>query len=426
MIPVLSGIFATSILIGMPIAFGMGFAGALWIVFVEGIEPGVLARRMAHAMQVFPLVSIPLFIMIGHLADKAGLLPDLVKWLQMLLGRLKGGMAYINVVNSMLFAGISGTALSDVASLGRVEIKMMEEAGYSRSHSAALTAASSICGPIIPPSVAMIVFALAVGNVSIGGLFLAGAVPGFLLSLGLLGMCWWHARNGEYGILMDRPPVGVIVRQTLRVIPLAILPALIVGGITFGIFTVTESAALGVCYVLIVGFFYTKQLRLRDIYDSVIYSASVSGVLGMLMGSGVIISWILTRNQVSQGMADWLMTISGDPTVFLLLTALLLFLLGMVMDATAIIVMLAPLLAPIAAKFGVSDIHFGVVFVLTSMVGLITPPVGIVLFMLTTIAEIPLQVISRAVVPYVVMILLLIVLIIVFPAVVMTVPNLLM
>ena len=424
MVASISAIFFFSILIGMPIAFGMGIAGALWILFVEGVEPGLLARRMAYSMQVFPLVAIPLFIMIGHLAERSGLLPDLVRWLQMLLGRFKGGMAYINVVNSMLFAGISGTAVSDVASLGRIEIKLMERAGYGRAHSAALVAASSICGPIIPPSVAMIIYALAAGNVSIGGLFLAGAIPGILLGLGMLVMNWWHARKGHYGVLMDRPPFWELARQTARVVPLLILPAIILGGILTGIFTVTESAAIGVAYVLVIGFLYTRQLVLRDVYDAVVYSAVVSSVLGMLMGSGVIIGWIMTRNQVSQELADWVMSVSSDPMVFMIIAAGLLFFLGMVMDATAIIIMLTPLLAPIAAKYGISDLQFGIVFVLTCMLGLITPPVGVILFMVCTIAELTLQELSREVIPYVIWILLLILLIIIFPPLTLFLPRL--
>jgi len=424
MIPTISGIFFVSILIGMPIAFGMGIAGAFWIVIVEGLEPGLLARRMAYSMQVFPLVSIPLFIVIGYLAERAGLLPELVRWMQMLLGRLKGGMAYVNVLNSMVFAGVSGTAVSDVASLGRVEIKLMEEAGYDRPYSAALTAATSICGPIIPPSVAMIVYALAAGNVSIGGLFLGGAIPGVLLGLGMLAMCWWHARRGQYGTLVDRPSPSAVVLQTLRVVPLLLLPMIIVGGIVSGIFTVTESAAIGVVYILIVGFLYTRQLRWQDVYDAIVYSGVISSVLGMLMGSGVIVAWIFTRNQVSQQLADWIMSISSDPVVFMLFSALILFFLGMVMDATAIIIALGPLLAPIAAKFGVVDLQFGIVFVLTCMLGLITPPVGIVLFMTCTVADLPLHVLSRAIIPYVVWILLLIVLIIVFPPLTLFLPQL--
>ena len=247
---------------------------------------------------------IPLFVVIGYLAERAGLLSDLVAWLLMLLGRLKAGMAYVNIVNSMFFAGISGTAVSDVASLGRIEIKLMEEAGYPRAHSAALTAASSICGPIIPPSVAMIIYALAAGNVSIGGLFLAGAIPGFVLGAGMMVMCWWHARKGQYGILQDRPPLRDLLWQTARVAPLLILPLIILGGITSGVFTVTESAAIGVVYVLLIGFLYTRQLAWRDVRDAIVYSAVVSSVLGMLMGSGVVIGWILTRNQIGQQLAD--------------------------------------------------------------------------------------------------------------------------
>ena len=177
MLAVIGVIFLATIVIGVPIAFGMGLAGSTWILFFEGIEPAILMRRFYASLNSFPLLAIPLFIMLGILADRAGFLPRLVVWLQMILGRLRGGMAYINVVSAMLFAGISGTAVSDIASLGRTLIQLMTRAGYPLTYSAGLTSATSIIGPIIPPSVPMIIYALAVGNVSVGALFAGGAIP---------------------------------------------------------------------------------------------------------------------------------------------------------------------------------------------------------------------------------------------------------
>lgn len=423
MLPVISLIFVVSILIGMPIAFGMGLAGATWILFFEGMEPSILVRRSYTILSSFPLLSIPLFIMIGLLAERCGMLPDLVRWLQLLLGRLRGGMAYINVVSSMAFAGISGTAVSDVASLGRVEIQMMRQAGYPVPYSAALTAASSIIGPIIPPSVAMIIYALAAGNVSIAGLFMAGALPGVLLGLALIGISWFKVRKGNYGTTVENPGFLAVVRQTVRVLPLLALPVLVVGGIVSGVFTVTESAAVGVIYTLIVGFVVTRRLTIRDVYDATVYSAVVSSVVGMLMAAGGIISWILTRNQVTQQLADFLITVTADPTLFLLLVAAALLVLGTIMDATAIIIALAPLLAPIARQYGIDDLHFGIVFVLSCMIGMITPPVGIILFMTATVAEISLEAISRSILPFVALMMALLIIIAVVPPLTLWLPG---
>ena len=208
MVFVISLIFLVTFVMGVPIAFGLGLAGSSYILFWEGLTPGVLARRMYYALDTFPLLAIPLFIMIGHLSERSGLLSELIAWLQMLVGRFKGGIAYINVLASMIFAGVSGTAVSDVASLGRIEIEMMRRSGYDPRFGAALTAASSIAGPIIPPSVAMVIYALAAGRVSIGGLFLAGAIPGLLLGLGLLLIAYFKTRKGGYGTISGQWRLG--------------------------------------------------------------------------------------------------------------------------------------------------------------------------------------------------------------------------
>lgn len=424
MLATLSSIFAFSLLIGVPIAFGMGLAGVTWIVVFEGLDVSILARRMFTALSSFPLLSIPLFVMMGLLAERSGMLADLVRWLQLLLGRFKGGMAYINVINSMIFAGVSGTAVSDVASLGRVEIELMRRAGYSLPYSAALTAASSICGPIIPPSVAMVIYALAAGDVSIAGLFLAGAVPGLLLGLGMLGISWARARSGDYGTMVGRPALAVIVRQTLQVVPLLTLPLLVIGGIVGGVFTVTESAAIGVMYTLVLGFLVTRQLRPRDLFDATVYGAIVSSVLGMLIGTGAIVSWILTRNQVTQQLADHLTALTTSPVLFMGAVAVALLLLGTVMDATAITIALAPLLAPIARLYRIDDLQFGVVFVLCTMIGLITPPVGIVLSLTATVAGTSLEVLARAIVPFVIWMIVVVAVIVLVPSTTLWLPGL--
>ena len=258
MIGVVGTIFLVTLAVGVPIAFAMGLAGTTWIIFFEGLDASVVVRRMFGIMGSFPLLAIPLFSMIGILAERCGLLPDLVKLLQMLLGRLNGGMAYINVANSLMMGGVSGTAVSDVASLGRVEIQMMKRAGYPAAYAAALTASTAVISPIIPPSVAMIIYGLAAGGVSIGGLFMAGVIPGLMMGLGLWIMAWIKSRKAGFGTLVERPRPAVIFAQTLRVLPFMLLPVIIVGGIIGGVFTVTESAAIGVAYTLLVGLPHTR------------------------------------------------------------------------------------------------------------------------------------------------------------------------
>ena len=233
------GFFVLTI-IGVPVAFAMGLVGATWILFFEGLEPTILARRTYFALGSFPLLSIPLFIMLGFLAERTGMLPQLVTWLRMMFGRARSGMAQVNIVSSVLFSGVSGTAVSDVASLGRILIQLMTRAGYPAAYAAALTCSTAMLAPIIPPSVAMIIYALAVGNISVAAMFMAGVVPGLLFSGGFMVMASYTTRKNNYGKTYERPSLKEFVAQTLRVVPFLVLPVIIVGGIRFGVFTITE------------------------------------------------------------------------------------------------------------------------------------------------------------------------------------------
>lgn len=420
---VIGVIFFATVLIGVPIAFGMGLAGTTWILFFQGMEPTILARRFYYALNSFPLLAIPLFIMLGMLADRAQMLPKLVVWLQMLFGWTRGGMAYINTVSSMLFAGISGTAVSDIASMGRVQIQMMTRAGYPLAYSAALTAATAIIAPIVPPSVAMIIYALAVGNVSVGAMFAGGAIPGLLFGIGFLVMSYITTRRGSYGVVEPWPALGALLKQTVAVVPLLILPVIIVGGIFSGVFTVTESAAVGVAYTVLIGLLAKPRLRWKDIYDATLYSAVVSAVAGLLLGAGAIVSWILTYNRVTQDLADLLVSFSVGPLGFMLIVVLVLLILGMLMDAVPLMIALAPLLAPIAKTYGINDVHFGLVFVVTCLVGLVTPPVGIILFMTSSVSGIKLEPLSLAVIPFVIFMLLVILLMVFVPPLTLWLPG---
>jgi tripartite ATP-independent transporter DctM subunit len=425
MLAIIGLIFFGTILIGVPVAFGMGLAGSTWILFFEGMEPTILVRRFYHALSAFPLLAIPLFVMLGVLADRARMLPHLVVWLQMIFGRTRGGMSYINTVSAMLFAGISGTAVSDIASLGRILMQLMTRAGYPLAYSAALTSATSIIGPIIPPSVAMIIYALATGSASIGALFAGAAIPGVLFGLGFIAMSWYSTRRHGYGAIFDRPSRREFLLQTLRVVPLLVLPLIIVGGIFSGVFTVTESAAVGVAYTMLIGFLSRPRLRLRDLYDATLYSAVISSVAGMLLGVGAIVAWILTFNKVTQSLADVLVAFTSDPSVFMVIIVVALLFLGMLMDAVPIMIALAPLLAPIARQYGIDDIQFGLVFVVTCLIGLITPPVGIILFMTSSIAGIKLEALSAAVLPFVLWMIAVVILMVFFPTLTLWLPKLL-
>ncbi|MCC7048349.1 MAG: TRAP transporter large permease [Alphaproteobacteria bacterium] len=423
MLTVVTLVFTAGFLVGVPIAFCFGLAGGAYILFWEGLPAGLLVRRMYYALDSFPLLAVPLFIMVGDLSERAGLIPRLVAWLKILVGWMRGGIAYMNVISMTIFSGISGTAIADLASLGRITLGMMEKAGYERGFSCALTAATSMLGPIIPPSVAFIIYALAVGNISIVGMFLAGAVPGLVMALALLAWAWYKTRNDTRIEIYPRPRMRELGASTIQVLPILVLPLIIIVGITGGVVTVTESAAIAVLYVLSIGLLFTRELRLRDVYRSTLYAATTSAVLGMLMGTGAIISWILTRNQATAQLADFVASISSDPIVYMLIAFAALTIIGTVMEATPMIIALAPLMAPVAAKLGIPDIQFGLVFCMTVLVGMITPPVGLILFLTCTIGNISLERLSWTILPFCILESLVILAVILYPPLTLWLPR---
>lgn len=405
MISIISGIFGFSALIGVPIAFAAGLAGAFYIVIWEGLPPGVIVRIMFYNLNSFAFLAIPLFIMIGILSEKSGMLNELVDWLRLIVGRMRAGMAYINVLASMVFAGVSGSAIADVASLGPIEARLMRQYGYDNAFSAALIASSAVIGLIIPPSLGMVIYALAAGRVSIGGLFLAGAVPGFLLGGVLLVLSYILTRRGKFIQVRPKMPLRTLASelfvQTRRVALFLVLPLIVIGGIVSGIATVTESAAIGAFYILFVGGIILRRLSWRDFFDSMIWTGLMSSIVGMLIASGSMIAWILTRNRATAQLADYLTSISTDPVFFMFVVAGALFLVGMFIDVAMAIIALAPLLAPVAEIYGIPTLQFGLVFILAIEIGMITPPVGYLLFMTAVIAEVKIERLYIAILPFV-------------------------
>lgn len=400
---ILTVIFALAALIGVPLSFALGLAGVGYMLGKEPLAFMAAARRMYTALDAFPYLAVPLFIWAAMIMEYAGLLPRLVRFLICLVGNVRGGLAHVNVLASMVFAGVSGTASSDVAGMGRLEIQMMKEGGYGLPFSAAVTAASAIAGPIIPPSVSMVIYALAAGGtVSIGGLFLSGVIPGILLGIGLMAISYVVCRRRGIG-KVTRPvslrEIGVTFVETF---PVLLMPVIIIGGIVGGVFTVTEAAAVGVVYSIIVGFSYTRELTPSRLQTSLVDAAAMTGSVAMLIACGSVVSWILTVQQVPATVAAWLIGFSADPTVFMLVVFAFLVLLGCVMDATASTVMLAPILAPAAVAMGISPLQFGLVFVMTLMVGLLTPPVGMILFLTSTVSRVPVGALVRELWPFIV------------------------
>jgi len=412
-------VFIVTFLLGVPVAFTLGLAGLATLTLDMGKQLTVAVSRMYASMDSFPLLAIPLFVIMGQLLDKSDALSRLSDFLCALLRPIKGGLAHVNVLLSMLFAGVSGTALADIASLGYLEIKMMNEAGYDRDFAAAVTAASSIEGPIIPPSVGMILFVIAIGGgVSISGIFMAGLLPGIVMGVGMIivNLFVIKARHMDKRIIRgEKLPTGELVKLGLKSWPMLLLPVIILGGIMTGVFTVTESATIGVFYALVVGFFVTKKLKLSDIPGCLIGAAITTGTVAMLFAAGSLVSWILTVNQIPAMLARMITTYISSPYVFMLFVTVFLAILGCFMDATAAIIMMAPILYPIATSFGINTFTFGVLFTMVMMIGMITPPVGVALFVTSSVAEVPIKSLIRMITPYVIEQFLVVLILIVFP-----------
>lgn len=381
-------VFVVTILMGVPVAFCLGLAGIAFILITENLPFNILPTLLFGGIDSFPLMAIPFFIMAGDLMGRCGVLPRLVDLANSLVGHLKGGLAYVNILASMFFAGVTGVAVADTAAVGSMLVPSMIKQGFSKKFSAAVTAASSIMGPIIPPSVAMLIYAYVYGGgISVGKLFMLGAVPGVLIGLGMMAIVYLLSFHENFPVSTSSFSWREVVTRAFAAIPGLMVPVIILGGIIGGIFTPTEAGAVAVSYALVVGVFFTRKIRLKDIYDCFLLSCRTSAVVFMLLATAKVISWILVTNQVPQTVAGYFLELTTSPHVFLIMTILLLLVIGFVLEAVATMIMLIPVFGPIALLYGIEPHHFGLLIVMTVQVALITPPVALGLFIVCPIAD---------------------------------------
>lgn len=395
---IILGIF---MLIGIPIAFSLGMSSFCSLLIWGKIPLRIMVQRMFTGLDSFTLMAIPFFMLAGELMLEAEMLDNLVKFAEALVGRIRGALGHVNILASMFFAGITGSASADVAALGPIEITMMKEAGYEVDYSAAVTAASSTIGPIIPPSIPMVVYAVAAGNVSIGGLFIAGFIPGFLLGGSM--MIYHYFLSVKRNFPYRKTPISFrkFLTTFKETILSLLMPAIILFGILGGIFTATEASAVAVAYAFIIGFFVTKKLNFKKIRKALLQSGLTTGMALFLISTANIFSWILATQQIPQLATNFFLSISHNPLVYLLLVNLLLIVVGGLMDNLAALIIFTPILSPIATMLGINPLHFGIVMVVNLVVGLITPPVGLCLFMACTISKISLERIVKQIWPFV-------------------------
>jgi tripartite ATP-independent transporter DctM subunit len=390
------------ILIGTPIAFVLGLAGVLALLTTTGRTLLLLVpQQIFSGMDSFVLMAIPFYCLAGELMNVLGISERIVKMANALVGHLKGGLGHVNVLDSVMFAGISGSAVADVAGLGTIIVPAMTRSGYSRPYAAALTAVTSVAGPTIPPSIPMVVYGSIVGA-SVAALFAAGILPGLLMAAFM--MIANHIISSRRGYQAHGGGFSwARFRDALRDGLLAmIMPLIIVGGILGGVFTPTEAAAVAVGYALLVGGLVFRTLNFKVLAKALRKTVYTTGVSLLLVAMGGILSWVLASERVPVLFADFIMSISNSKTVFMLLTCVLLLIVGCFMDLTAAIIILAPILTPVATRLGINPIHFGVVLVMGLNIGLVTPPVGAVLFITCSVARERLENIVREIWPFLV------------------------
>jgi tripartite ATP-independent transporter DctM subunit len=418
-------IFLALMAVGMPVVFALALAPglSLWIGGQESMIKA-LVGRIVNGIDSFPLMAIPFFILAGELMNHGGITRDLVRFSQSLIGHVRGGLAQVNILSSILFAGLSGSAVADTSALGSMLIPAMEKNGYSRKFAAAVTAASSVIGPIIPPSGIMILYAF-VMNVSVAGLFAAGLAPGILVGVGLMLMTTYLARKRDFPVASERASWGeraVALRHA--VLPL-LTPVILLGGILGGIFTPTEAAAVAAFYALVLALFILRTLSPRDLPRIFWNTALSSGVILLLVGAAVSFAWVVTISGAPQKLTQNILTLTNNPYVLLFLINLLLFVVGMFLDAGPAILILGPILAPVFTGLGIDPLHFAIIMCVNVTVGLATPPMGLVLFVASSISGEKVERIALEMLPFLAIEVGVIFLITFVPAISMTLPRLL-
>lgn len=390
-------IFFVLILLNVPIAYCMLVPSVYYLVS-NGIGLTVVAQRLIAGVDTFPLLAVPLFILAGQLMNGAGITDRIFHFADKLVGHFTGGLAYANIIASVIFAGMSGSAIADAGGLGAIELQAMKENGYDEDFSLAVTGASALIGPIIPPSVPAIVFAVSAG-VSVGRLFIAGVVPGLLMGLAMSGLCYFMCRKKNYRKNKKASMRELWIAFKRAFFPL-LTPVIILYGTFSGIFTPTETSSITVLYCLILGFAY-KSFRLKDIPSLLLGTARTTVSVSVLIAASSLFGWVLTRSQFPQLMSAFFTGLTDNKIFMLILINFLLIIVGTFMDNSAAIPILAPILLPIAVSYGVDPIHFGLIFILNLMIGLITPPVGLVLYTLAGVSDVPFEKIAYKMLPFI-------------------------
>jgi tripartite ATP-independent transporter DctM subunit len=410
-------------LFGLPIGHAM-IAGSVLYLWLAGLDMGTAAEQLLNGMYTsYVLLAIPLFILAAEFMNSGSIMDRLLRFCNALVGRWRGGLAHVNVVQSVIFAGMSGSALADAAGSGRImQILMTKDGRYTPAFAAALTAASSVIGPIIPPSIPLVIYAL-VSDTSIGYLFLGGVIPGLLLGIAQMVLIAFTARRRNFPV---EPPVPVreLPRVAWQAFPALMMPVILLGLMYSGVTTPTEAAAAAALYALLVSALVYRSFGWRDFHQSLMNSARMTISIGMLIAGAIVFNYVITVENIPKTISAVLKAYELSPFAFLLLANLLLLLLGCFLEGTTILLIIVPVMLPTAQALGVDPVHFGVVAVVNIMIGLITPPYGLLLFMMVKIADVPLKDLVRDIMPFLVVMIAALALITFVPELVLFLPRL--
>lgn len=383
----------------VPVSISMIAGALLWMVLDGGLPISIVAQRMAPSLDSFPLLAVPLFVLAGNLLNRSGIAERIFDFAGNLVGHIRGGLAHVNILASLIFSGMSGVAQADAAGLGTVEIKAMKKAGFSAEFSAAVTAVSAIIGPIIPPSVIMVIYAVLAG-VSVADLFLAGVVPGLVLTLALSLTTYVIAlRRGNAMPRSPRAPLGQLSTSFWRALPGLLAPTILICGLLLGIATPTELGAIIVLYAVMLGLAY-RELKLVDMFRCLVDTLVTSGVLLFIIAAAAPFAWLIAVLNVPQQLAGGIASLTTDGVMTLLLINFGLLVAGLFIETTAILIVAVPALLPIVTQIGLDPVQFGVMIVFNLMIGTLTPPFGIILFIMMSIAKVRLMPLLREVSPF--------------------------
>lgn len=413
------------LIIGAPVVLAIGSAALLYFL----IEPGmfqsmsVFVHKFFTGMDSFVFLSIPLFVLTGELMTIGGMTNKLVRFSQLIVGGLRGGLAYVNVLGSMLFGGVSGSGLADVSALGPIQVKIMSEDGYKKEFAAALTATSALQGPIIPPSIPLVIFA-SLTNVSVGALFLGGAVPGILLGVAQMLVIAMLAKKENFPRNYEKVTLKVAINVTIAAFYTLLLPVIILGGMLSGFFTATEAAAVAAGYSFIVAAFIYRKVTIANLMEALMKTARITGAIFLIIAFTGIISWILSMERVPDLINSVMTDVNLSPLILLFIVNVFFLLNGMWLSDVAQLLLFAPIFTPIFISLGVDPVHFGVIMVVNVMISMITPPYGTALFLAAAISDSKLTDIMREAFPFLIACLLVLVLIIIFPNIVLFLPKL--